>query len=66
MKPRVAIVTQDLRMDGGLFTAASFLFRILGESGRFEPEMISLASSAADPMSVSLRSPATWRRGIGR
>jgi hypothetical protein len=42
----------------------NFLYRVLRESGRFQPEIISLAHSASDSASVRLRSPATWRRGI--
>lgn len=62
--PRVAIVTQDLRMDGGLFTATQFIYTVLKDSGRYSPEIVSLASNSSDPLSVSIRRPGTWFRGV--
>lgn len=38
----------------------AFLYRVLAESGRYQPEVISLATSAGDPASVRLCDPATW------
>lgn len=62
MKPRVALITHDL--SGGLGTMTAFLHRVLLDSGRFEPEIILLATSAKDSASVLAHSPATWARGI--
>ena len=64
MTLRVALVTHDYQLGGGVSTMTNFLYRVLRESGRFEPEIISLAHSASDSASVRLRSPATWRQGI--
>lgn len=64
MKPRVALVTHDFGGGGGTATMTRFLHRALTESGRFEPQIISLAVSATDPNSVLLRSPRTWRGGV--
>lgn len=64
MKPRVALVTHDFGSSGGTVTMTRFLHRVLSESGRFEPQIISLAVSASDPASVLLRSPRTWRAGV--
>jgi glycosyltransferase involved in cell wall biosynthesis len=63
MSRRIALVTHDLSLGGGVATMAGFLHRVLSESGRFEPEIISLATSASDRASVQLRAPKTWRRG---
>jgi D-inositol-3-phosphate glycosyltransferase len=61
---RVALVTHGYQTSWGVSIMTDFLYRVLRESGRFEPEIISLAHSASDSASVRLRSPATWRRGI--
>ena len=64
MRHRVAIVTQDLSHAGGVGTMTEFLYRVLAESGRYEPQIISLATSASDHLSVHARRPRTWLRGI--
>lgn len=60
MKKRVALITHELSLVGGLPTMITFLHRVLQESGRYEPQLISLATSASDKASVQLKSPATW------
>jgi glycosyltransferase involved in cell wall biosynthesis len=62
MKKRVALITHETSLVGGLPTMVTFLYRTLLESGRYEPEIISLATSASDRASLQLRSPATWLR----
>lgn len=62
MKKRVAIITHETSLDGGLATMVTFLYRTLLNSGRYEPELISLATSASDTASLQLRSPGTWLR----
>jgi D-inositol-3-phosphate glycosyltransferase len=62
--PRIALVTHDLSQGGGVGTMTEFLHRVLCESGRYEPQIISLAMSAADGSSTQLRTPRTWSRGI--
>lgn len=40
-----------------------FLHRAISQSGRYQPDVISLAFSAADTASLQLRAPQTWARG---
>lgn len=61
--PRIALVTHSLALGGGVGTMTAFLHRVLTESGRYHPEVISLAMSSMDPASVQLRAPDTWRHG---
>jgi len=63
MRRRVALVTHDMSLLGGLPTMVRFLYRTLLESGRYQPELISLATSASDRSSRRLKNPATWLRG---
>ena len=62
MKKRVALITHEISGAGGLPTMIAFLHRLLTESGRYEVELISLATSASDSASLQLKSPATWIR----
>ncbi len=41
-----------------------FLYRMLRESGRYDPEVILLATSASDSASTLFRKPGSWRRGV--
>jgi glycosyltransferase involved in cell wall biosynthesis len=59
---RVALITHDMSIAGGLPTMITFLHQTLKDSGRYEPELISLATSASDSASLRLKSPATWIR----
>ena len=60
---RVAIVVPALATRGGLASVALFLHRILEESGRYDPHLISLATSSTDEDSVRFAAPWSWRRG---
>lgn len=60
---RIAIVTHNLASGGGTATMTAFLYRVLSDSGRYHPEIISLATSASDTSSVLLRAPRSWKRG---
>ncbi|HWN11871.1 MAG TPA: glycosyltransferase family 4 protein [Pyrinomonadaceae bacterium] len=60
MKKRVALITHEMSLVGGLPTMIRFLHRTLLQSGRYEPELISLATSASDEASLQLRRPASW------
>lgn len=62
MKKRVALITHDMSLVGGLSTMITFLYRTLVQSGRYEPELISLATSASDRTSLRLKVPASWFR----
>ena len=62
-KRRVAIVVPALAARGGLASVALFLHRTIDASDRYEPHLISLATSSADEASVRLLAPWTWLRG---
>jgi D-inositol-3-phosphate glycosyltransferase len=61
---RVALVVPALEARGGLAALALFLHRTLCKSGRYEPHLISLATSSRDRNSVRLTDPRTWLRGV--
>ncbi len=60
MKKRVGLVTNEASLVGGLATMLRFLYCTLEQSGRYEPEVISLGTSASDRASLQLRAPSTW------
>jgi hypothetical protein len=49
MNKRVAIITHELSLVGGLSTMITFMRNTLIESGRYEADLISLATSISDP-----------------
>lgn len=62
---RVAIVTHGFGLNGGgAKTMTVFLHRALAESCRYEPHIVSLATSIRDSASVLLSSPRSWLRGV--
>jgi D-inositol-3-phosphate glycosyltransferase len=61
---RVAVVAPNISRRGGVRTVVEFLCDTMERSGRYAPEIISLASSASDDASVRLLHPASWFRGI--
>lgn len=63
-KYSIALVVPALALGGGVPTVASFLYRVMYESGRYSPEIISLATSARDETSVRFLSPSTWLKGV--
>ncbi len=63
LKPRIALVTHDFGASGGASTMVRFLHQALLDSGRFQPEIVSLALSASDTASVRVRDLRTWNRG---
>lgn len=62
--PRVALVVPGLEQGGGVPVVAMFLHRVLAESGRYLPELVSIAMSSRDDSSVRLLAPNTWHRGV--
>jgi len=62
-RPRIALITHNLSEGGGTATLVTFLYRVLTESGRYSPEIISLATSASDSASVRLLAPDSWFHG---
>jgi glycosyltransferase involved in cell wall biosynthesis len=61
---RIALVVPDLASGGGVPVVARFLYRALAATGRYEPELISLAIGSRDPQSVRLLAPASWAGGV--
>jgi glycosyltransferase involved in cell wall biosynthesis len=62
MKPRVALITHDMSL-GGLSTMTTFLHHALTQSGRYEADLILLATSVSDSASLRLRDPRSWLSG---
>ena len=63
-KPSIALVVPGLSLGGGVPAVATFLYRVLSESKRYTPHVISLATSARDQNSVRVISPASWLKGV--
>ncbi|MCA9334676.1 hypothetical protein KC953_00860, partial [Candidatus Saccharibacteria bacterium] len=59
---RIAIVTNSLH--GGVWTSARFIMETLDRSGRFDYDVISVATSAYDRASVRILDPRSWRGGV--
>lgn len=60
---RIALVVPDLATTGGgVISMATFLYRVINASGRYQAEIISLAGTARDRASVRLLAPPTWTR----
>jgi len=59
---RIAIVTNSLH--GGIWTSARFIMETLDRSGRFDYDVISVATSAYDKASVRILDPRSWRGGV--
>lgn len=59
-KHSVALVVPDLSVHSGVPAVALFLHRVIAASDRYRPELISLSTSARDPNSTRLSSPASW------
>ena len=60
---RVAVICPDLSITGGLRSVASFVMSVLDASERYEPTLVSLATSSSDRASTRLRCPTTWQHG---
>lgn len=63
-KKRIAVLAPDLNEHGGVQSIVEMVVRLIETSDKYECRIISLATSASDPMSVHLRAPATWLRGV--
>lgn len=53
-----------LQYGGGIPTLALFLYRVLQDSGRYQPGLVSLAVARSDPNSVRLLAPRSWWGGV--
>lgn len=60
---RVALVTPEFGSYGGTTTVTLWLYNSLAEDSRFEPYVVSVATSSRDEASVRLLDPTTWARG---
>lgn len=61
-KRTVALVVPALDDGTGVTTVALFLRRVMLESGRYEPRVVSLATASRDAASVRLARPRGWLR----
>lgn len=59
-KKTVALIVSDFGEFGGLQAIALHLYRILLASGRYQPEIISVATSSTDRNSIRFLNPLTW------
>lgn len=60
----IAVVVPALELGGGVPAVAEFLCRAIERSGRYEVQLVSLATSARDCNSLSLTRPKTWIKGV--
>ena len=63
IRPKIAVVVPDLTAGHGVPAVAAFLYRIIENSSRYTPYLISLATSSRDRNSIRLLSPRTWIKG---
>lgn len=63
MSHRVALLVPGFNIGGGVTTVGRFLWDALCRSGRYAPDVISLAMGAFDPVSSQLTAPSTWLHG---
>lgn len=64
VKKQIAIVAPDLKDIGGVQSIVEMVVRLIEASDRYECKIISLTTSASDHLSVRLRSPSSWWRGV--
>jgi len=63
-KKTIGLVVPAFDDRGGVATVAAFVLRAIARRPDFEAKVVSLAMSAADPDSLLLADPSTWRRGV--
>jgi glycosyltransferase involved in cell wall biosynthesis len=63
-RTRLALVVPALTGGGGVPSVARFVMAAAARDGGFDVQLVSLASASADPSSVRLAAPATWRGGV--
>ena len=64
-KRSIALLTPAFFLGGGVPAVVEFLYRVLLQSGEYQPEVISFATSAHDPANMRFTSIRSWFRGIG-
>jgi glycosyltransferase involved in cell wall biosynthesis len=63
-RPTIGLVVPSLEQGGGVPAVAEFIYQTIQRDGRFDTQLISLATSAFDPLSVSASRPTTWFKGV--
>jgi len=63
-RARIGVVVPSLHHEGGVATVTEFVCETIERSGRFDLALVSLPSSARDPLGVALARPSTWFRGV--
>ena len=63
-KKTIGLVVPAFDDRGGVATVAGFILRAIARRPDFEARIVSLAMSAADPVSLLLARPSTWGRGV--
>jgi glycosyltransferase involved in cell wall biosynthesis len=60
----IALVVPAFTLGGGVPAMALFLHRVMCESGRYTPHIVSLSMSSRDRYSLRLLSPPSWLTGV--
>jgi len=63
-RPRIGVVVPYLENVGGVATVAEFVCATIERSAAFDLTIVSLPSSARDPLGVGLTRPSSWCRGV--
>jgi len=63
-RARIGLVAPALDNGGGIATVAEFVCQTIERSGSFDLTLVSLPSSARDPLGVGLTRPSSWFRGV--
>lgn len=63
-RARIGLVVPSFCGGGGVPAVARFLLAVAESDGRYAPDVISLSSSADDPLGTRLRSATSWRAGV--
>lgn len=63
-RARIALVVPDFCGAGGVPAVARFLWAVAEGDDRYAVDVVSLSTSADDPLGVCVRSPSSWRLGV--
>ncbi len=59
-KPKIALIVPGFADGGGVPSVAMFLRRVIADSGRYECDLVSIATSSRDSASTHLLCPTSW------
>jgi D-inositol-3-phosphate glycosyltransferase len=62
-QPKIGLVVPSLEQGGGVPAVAEFIYQAIKRAERFDVRLISLSTSAFDPISSAITRPSTWLRG---